>query len=219
MRRILIAAALLLLLVCAALAEESPAADGMVGKVITKKGSLNLRAKPDEKARIVTEIPNGTCLFVTKADDDWCQVEWKGRSGYCKSSFLILLREADPALLDYRVLSKGDRGDDVLALKTRLLELGYIRGNSTLTNVYNDTLAGRVKLFQRETGMTEDGIASQELQAYLFSARAPVCTQELPKPIRSRVATDAERTQNRVICGCCMGEGCECCDYVGWIYF
>ena len=45
---------------------------------------------------------------------------------------------------------------------------------------YNDVAAERVILFQRQTGMTEDGVASQELQAYLFSDKAPVCGQTLP---------------------------------------
>ena len=111
------------------------------------------------------------------------------------------------------MLNKGDKGDDVLALKKRLQELGYIRNGSKTTDVYNDVAIERVKLFQRQTGMTEDGIASQELQAYLFSDKAPVCGQVLPKA-RYPVKTG----QNRVICGCCMGEGCECCGYTGWIY-
>ena len=126
--------------------------------------------------------------------------------------YRLLLKDADPSILDYRVLNRGDKGDDVLRLKKRLQELGYIRGGSELTNVYNDVAAERMTLFQRQTGMTEDGVASQELQAYLFSDKAPVCGQTLPR-IRSRVGGSGKR----VICGCCMGEGCECCNFTGWV--
>ena len=195
---------------CISPAEEQT---GIAAKVMTRKGPLKLRVSASEKGRVTDEIPNGTCILVEQEDEAWCRVSYKNQKGYCKTEFLILYREADLSVLDYRVLKKGDKGEDVLALKKRLQELGYIRDGSKMTDVYNDVAMERVTLFQRQTGMTEDGIASQELQAYLFSDKAPVCGQTLPR-VRSRVKTG----ENRVICGCCMGEGCECCNYTGWIY-
>ena len=189
---------------------------GTVAKVTTKKGPLKLRTAAGGKGRVLSEIPNGTCLLVTEENEDWCQVLYQEQSGYCKTEFLTLLRDADLALLDYRVLHKGDKGEDVLALKQRLQDLGYIRGGSDLTNVYNDVAAERVTLFQRQLGIMEDGVASQELQAYLFSEKAPVCGQKLPK-IRSRVGSQGG--ERRIFCGCCMGEGCECCHFTGWIEY
>ena len=193
----------------------SPAEErtGIAARVMTGKGPLKLRASASEKGRVLGEIPNGTCILVEQEDEKWSRVSWKEQSGYCKTEFLVLYREADLSILDYRVLNKGDKGEDVLALKKRLQELGYIRDGSELTNVYNDVAMERVILFQRQTGMAEDGIASQELQAYLFSDKAPACGQKLPK-IRSRVIPKGEK---RVICGCCMGDGCECCHYTGWL--
>jgi hypothetical protein len=194
-------------------AEEST---GIVAKVTTKKGPLKMREKAGGKGRVLTEIPNGTCILVLQEDEIGCKVLYHDQTGYCKTEFLTLLREADPSMLEYRVLQKGAKGDDVLALKQRLQELGYIRSGSDLTNVYNDVTAERVILFQKQIGITEDGIASQELQAYLFSEKAPVCGQKLPK-VRSRVVSqDGSR---RIFCGCCMGEGCECCHFTGWIEY
>ena len=201
---------MVLSVLCVSPAEEQA---GIAAKVMTRKGPLKMRVSASEKGRVLDEIPNGTCILVEQEDETWCRVSYRNQTGYCKTEFLILYREADLSILDYRVLNKGDKGDDVLALKKRLQELGYIRNGSKTTDVYNDVAIERVKLFQRQTGMTEDGIASQELQAYLFSDKAPVCGQVLPKA-RSPVKTG----QNRVICGCCMGEGCECCGYTGWIY-
>ena len=196
-----------------ALAEEST---GTVAKVTTRKGPLKLRSSSDGRGRVLAEIPNGTCLLVTEEDEAWCRVSYRGQYGYCKTDFLTLLRDADLSLLDYRVLHKGDKGEDVLALKQRLQELGYIREGSDLTGAYNDVTVERVILFQRQLGIPEDGVASQELQAYLFSEKAPVCGQKLPK-VRSRVASqDGER---HIFCGCCMGEGCECCHFTGWIEY
>ena len=188
---------------------------GFVAKVTTQKGPLKLRAGAGSKARVLDEIPNGTCVLVTEEGATWCQVDYRGQSGYCRTEYLTFLRGADLSLLAYRVLRKGDKGDDVLAMKRRLQELGYIRSGSELTNVYNDIMVERVILFQRQTGMTEDGVASQELQAFLFSDKAPVCSQTLPR-VRTRVPAEGE---NRIVCGCCMGEGCECCGFTGWITY
>ena len=191
--------------------EEKPG--GIAAKVVTEKGALKLRNAAGPKEKVIGEIPNGTCLLVTQEAEDWCEVSWNGQIGYCKTQFLVIYRGADLSLLDYRVLRDGDKGDDVVSLKKRLQELGYIRSGATLTNRYTQETAQRVILFQRQTGMTEDGVAWQELQAYLFSDKAPACSQKLPR-IRSRVADK----NSRVICGCCMGDGCECCNFTGWIY-
>lgn len=187
--------------------------DSMAAKVSTEKGALKLRKTAGPKGKVIDEIPNGTCILVTKEADDWCEVIWNGQTGYCKTEFLILYRGADLSLLDYRVLRDGDKGDDVIALKQRLQELGYIRSGATLTNRYTQETAQRVILFQRQAGMTEDGVAWQELQAYLFSDKAPNCSQTLPR-IRTKVADK----RNRMICGCCMGDGCECCNFTGYVY-
>ena len=214
-RRLAVLAVLIVLLVgmiCfPACGEEK--AQGFPAKVTTEKGSLKMRKTADKKGKVIGEIPNGTCILVSHEDGEWCEVSWNSKTGYCMTEFLVLFREADLSLLDYRVLQKGDKGDDVLALKKRLKELGYIRSNATLTNRYTEETAQRVILFQRQAGMDEDGIAWQELQLYLYSDKAPVCGQTLPR-IRTKVADP----NNRRICGCCMGEGCECCNFTGYVY-
>ena len=52
---------------------------------------------------------------------------------------------------------------------------------------------------------------------------APACTQMLPKA-RVRAKTNPANqvptaVLNWEICCCYMGDGCECCDYKGWIYY
>ena len=118
-----------------------------------------------------------------------------------------------PLAFPLRILYKERLRFGAPALLRRLQELGYIRSGATLTNRYTQETAQRVILFQRQTGMTEDGVAWQELQEYLFSDKAPACSQTLPR-IRTKVADK----RNRMICGCCMGEGCECCNFTGYVY-
>ena len=217
MTRRILSLALVMVLACSVLlclpaCGEENAAGGLVAKVTTKKGSLKLRKTAGAKGRVIGEIPNGTCVLAIREEDGWCKVRWNELTGYCDTDYLLLYRGADLSLLSYRVLRNGDCGEDVLAMKKRLQELGYIRSSAVLTNRYNAETAQRVTLFQRQTGMSEDGVAWQELQAYLFSDKAPQCTQALPK-VRSRVADG----KNRMICGCCMGDGCECCNFTGWV--
>lgn len=213
-RGLLSLAALLILCLLAGIcaAEET---EGVVAKVTTKKGPLKMRSAADAGSRVLAEIPNGTCLLVLSEEPQWCGIEWNGKKGYCSAAYLTLLQEADRSLLSYRVLRKGDKGEDVRSLKERLQELGFLRPGSALTDSYNAVMAERVSLLQRQLNITEDGVASQELQAFVFSDKAPVCTQELPRQ-RAHVSISSE---NRVICGCCFGEGCPCCDFKGWIAF
>ena len=70
-----------------------------------------------ENAEAAGLIPNGTCILVSSEGGEWTCVQYNNRMGYCKSSFLIFLREADTGLLEYKGLRKGDKGEDVLAVK------------------------------------------------------------------------------------------------------
>ena len=88
------------LFLCISSAEDHP---GIVAKVTTKKGPLKMRESADTKGRVLTEIPNGTCILVLQEDEIWCQVSYQDQPGYCRTEFLTLLREADPAMLEYKL--------------------------------------------------------------------------------------------------------------------
>ena len=210
MKRTLSLAVSLIMMFLPVLFSEAEEETGIVAKVTTvNRGPLKLRAKENRESRVLTEIPNGTCVLVAQ----------EGESHLAGPGGILHDRIPDPAAerrsvhTGIPVLKTGDKGEDVLALKKRMKELGYLRSTARLTDIYTDVTAERVILFQRQTGMPEDGIASQELQACLFSDKAPSCTQALPR-VRSRVSSG--NSPNHVICGCCMGEGCECCGYQGW---
>ena len=74
----------------------------------------------------------------------------------------------------YVSLAIGDEGEEVLALKKRLFELGYFSSDN-YSDSYNDVTARRVILFQQANGLTDTGIASPEMQALLFSDNAVKC--------------------------------------------
>ena len=72
------------------------------------------------------------------------------------------------ASAEYRTLRKGDKGDDVLALKRRMRELDYFTSDK-LSDAYNDTMVSRIKELQNKNGLKATGIATPELQELIFS--------------------------------------------------
>lgn len=72
----------LLLSLCAAAAIAEPA------WVKTEKGALNARRKANSKSDIAIKIPNGSEVEVLEENGDWSRIEYKGKKGYVKSSFL-----------------------------------------------------------------------------------------------------------------------------------
>ena len=69
-------------------------------------------------------------------------------------------------------LRMGAKGDSVLRVQKRLIELGYLSADSA-TGYYGETTAKAVQKFQRKVGLPDDGVAGQTTQDKLFAAAAP----------------------------------------------
>ncbi|NLI54018.1 MAG: hypothetical protein GX417_06765 [Clostridiales bacterium] len=102
--------------------------------------------------------------------------------------------EQTPCVLvsQYTILQENDDYQTVSQLQTRLMELGYLDSDEPST-VYNAATTVAVSLFQRTIDETMDGVATSELQEYLFSADA--------KPYEIKLGdsgTDVESMQSRL---------------------
>lgn len=89
-------------------------------------------------------------------------------------------------------LQENDDYPSVSQLQNRLIELGYLDSDEP-TTVYNAATTVAVSLFQRTINEPMDGIATGELQEYLFSAEA--------KPYEIKLGdsgTDVESMQSRL---------------------
>ena len=135
----------------------------IIAVVTTKKGPLKIRQEPSRNARELDEIARGTYVTILESGEEWCKVSYGIKTGYAMTCFLTIQENADADVMNYCTLQSGDCGDDVIELKKRLMELGYFRDDSKMTNRYNDTLVGRVKMFQRQNGFEETGIAKYAL--------------------------------------------------------
>ncbi len=72
----------------------------------------------------------------------------------------------------YKPLKQGNKGDDVMAMKKRLQELGYFSARAEFSNQYNKTTTERVKLFQKANGLKQTGVADEKTLQLLFSDKA-----------------------------------------------
>lgn len=98
----------------------------------------------------------------------------------CLALCLALLLCTLPAQAEYRELSTGMSGRDVLALKQAMYYLGYFT-SLNLSDSYNDIMAQRVKNLQKANGLPETGVADAALQELVFSGQCKP-TKGAPKP-------------------------------------
>ena len=78
----------------------------------------------------------------------------------------------DNASLAPAYLRKGDQHAVVKQLQQRLMDLGFM-DNDEPTTYYGDATAVAVRHFQRQTGMTQDGVCGTETWDKIFSDSAP----------------------------------------------
>ncbi len=214
-------------------AEESATQTGSIARVTTEVGPLNLRKQANGDATILAHIPNRSLVTVVSQGDVFWEVEYDEYHGYVMCKFLTMT-DYTADVLAYRLLYRGNTGDDVVALKERLMDLGYYLAGSTMNNKYNETCVERIKMFQRQNDLNMDGIATPEVQAKLFADTAVVNAEELPKVTTSSyiVSSSSSTTvfgtdenfnwdqwmlNNPGVCPCCMGSGCSCCNFTGRI--
>ena len=67
----------------------------------------------------------------------------------------------------YTLMEKGSKGDEVKALQTRLFDLGFY--NKGIDGDYGNGTVRAIQEFEEYNGLEPTGIASPELQAFLFS--------------------------------------------------
>lgn len=79
-RRWILAAALAMCLPLLSLAESA--------RVVTPGGKLNMRKSANEKAKIVTDVPNKAIVDMEEIGETWSRIVYKKKTGYVKTEFL-----------------------------------------------------------------------------------------------------------------------------------
>lgn len=93
---------------------------------------------------------------------------------------------------EYRILTVGSYGNDVLAVKSRMKELGYFSG-SNFNNRYTEDTADRVRTFEAASGLDQTGVMTPALQTLLFSSDAVALGEKKETALLPDVADSAYR--------------------------
>ena len=83
----------------------------------------------------------------------------------------ISAEPGNSATYTYVALKKHDKGEDVVELQGRLMELGYLELDEP-TDYYGNSTEYAVELFQRQHGLKQDGVAGEQTQSLLYSSEA-----------------------------------------------
>lgn len=84
--------------------------------------------------------------------------------------------EEEPEEAEYVTLSPGDTGERVKRLQRRLKDLGYFDGE--VAGNYLSKTTEAVKLFQKQLGLSQTGVATVALQRRLFASNAPAYSND-----------------------------------------
>ena len=117
---------------------------------------VNLRKEPSTAAALVDRVPVGDAVDVLSDNGEWARVDWHGKSGYMMSCFLV---ESMPASDGLPTLQKGDRGEYVTLLQTKLIQRGYSCGSTGADGIFGKDTYYAVSKFQLDHGLMMDGIA------------------------------------------------------------
>ncbi len=158
-------------------AENAVPGQGLYKTVTTD--AVNMRSSASATGRKILTIPNGATVTVNAIREDWVNVTYAGRTGWCHSAYIHLLNlpqtSAVPTMSpventsSYQVLQSGADGTQVTALQEALIELGYLR--TAADGVYGSATAQAVMALQRVNDYPITGIADANLQAFIFNGK------------------------------------------------
>lgn len=137
------------------------APEGMIAAALTAAPQAE-SGQTQEEAPAGKRYPDGTNL--SRRIDSSYYYYLVAESGGAEQTLF-----SDDELAQYSLLTVGDSGDAVSALKTRLTELGYYKDYLMLGPEYSESTTEYVKRFQQKNNLPETGDADALTQALLFS--------------------------------------------------
>ncbi len=180
--------------------------------------SVFFRTRPQASGGFHGRFDKGDKVTVTGTSGDFYKVEADGKNGYVMKKFVTLSSSAQKALNgsstgsvanknysnragmegikdmdDIKVPAtskKGDKGPDVKALQQALTLKGYY--NTTIDSDFGYNTEKAVKAFQKDEGLTQDGIAGAGTIKALFGknpASSPAKATATPKATVKATAT------------------------------
>ena len=133
---------------------------------------VKLRKVAQTEGEVILTIPAGSVVTVyDRTSNGFAKVKYDGKTGYCVDTHINLANipapTPQPGAEKYTELKNGSEGASVTALQSALAELGYLE-EEDVDGKFGSKTEEALKVFQKRNGLTQDGIASQDLQLKLY---------------------------------------------------
>ncbi len=153
------------------------------GTRVTKLGTvnvdtaLNLRSGPSLDSSVITTLPAGQKLYIMSTSNGWHNVKFnKGKrlySGYVSADYIIVttlnVNKTCPYNEPTKTVYEGERGNDASWIQWHLAQLGYL-SESSVDGTFGATTKSAVIAFQKNSGLTADGIVGSSTRSALKKA-------------------------------------------------
>ena len=146
---------------------------------------VNLRSARSVRSELIRTIPRGAEITVTAVSGSWAAVEYGKHSGYVKTDYITVKKvvktraTATPSPVptlspeedagSYQILQKGSSGEQVEALQSALIELGFLSGKPD--GKFGAGTEKAVIAFQQKNDYPATGVVDANLQAFLYSGK------------------------------------------------
>ena len=138
----------------------------MTGSASITGSSVNVRKSPSKDAAKVYQLDKGASVTITGISGDWYRIKTGKGEGFVKGDFL----EMDVVVSNS--LKEGMKdSSEVKAMQARLIELGYLSGSAD--GDFGASTKAALIAFQKNAGLTADGIAGATTIKALNSSSAP----------------------------------------------
>lgn len=146
-----------------------PSADAMYGNVT--EGGLKMRQTPSVYSAVITELSEGSGITILSFTGDWYYIEYINTAedgattvydGYVSKEYVQLSTATSASMR----LKLGMSGAEVRNVQQKLRERGFMIASAT--GYFGEITEGAVKAFQREAGLSADGIVGEQTYEMLF---------------------------------------------------
>lgn len=138
----------------------------MTGTASITGSSVNVRKSPSKDAAKAYQLDKGASVTITGISGDWYRIKTGKGEGFVKGDFL----EMDVVVSNS--LKEGMKdSSEVKAMQSRLIELGYLSGSAD--GDFGASTKAALIAFQKNAGLTADGIAGATTIKALNSSSAP----------------------------------------------
>ena len=136
----------------------------------TANATVILREGASTSSAALATIREGDEVDVRSLSGDWALVEDGSRTGYIAARYLDIEGEVEEGDGGASLLRRGDENEAVRAMQEKLIELNYL--DAEATGYFGSATEDAVTAFQRDNGLSADGVAGSATLAALEEGKS-----------------------------------------------